>query len=407
MKDKEFDYLIKKRVNEHESPVSPGMWGRITRKEKKRRAGLYLRFYPSLLALVLVGASFIYYFSSHHTPKEKEILAGIIERGKNEIKKDTQSNRKANILQPGTVTKKQNNLTGINNRQQENKLLTNKKRFPNRKKKKSIDYDSPQLVKTAGNNNFTSEGVVTDYLNGNSDSGMKKPLKQTTVPQLDSTSNAEMKAEEPVNDKFSLELYTSPDLPLEDISSANKPYEQALKNAGIMQLSYSFGARICYHITKRFSAKIGLQYSQVNERISFTDAQGNHINSANRYKTIGIPLLVSYQAPEIGSLYFSVNTGIVLNIFSQYKGIIPSSTGQSVDIRNGDVYDRNISASLYLGIDISKRINKRMDFFAEPWINSRLKNMVNQSYSFTQKIHSTGLSIGLRYRLFKNNGQQF
>ena len=92
------------------------------------------------------------------------------------------------------------------------------------------------------------------------------------------------------SDKFSVELFTSPVAPINDFSSDNRSYEQALKSASSMQLSYTIGARISYSISKKLSAKIGVQYSQVNEKMNFRDSSGNNFTSTNRYKNIGSPL---------------------------------------------------------------------------------------------------------------------
>ena len=82
--------------------------------------------------------------------------------------------------------------------------------------------------------------------------------------------------------------------------------------------------------------------------------------------------------------------------------MIPSASGQPIDIKNENVYNTNATADLYLGINLSKKMNNRTDFFAEPWMNYRFKNMVSHYYSFDQKINALGLSLGLRYRLYKN-----
>ena len=85
----------------------------------------------------------------------------------------------------------------------------------------------------------------------------------------DDNNNNPKKEDEDNRDKFSVELYTSPVFPINSIHADNSNYEQVLKDAGKMQLSYSFGARLDVKITKKISGKIGVQYTQINEKINF------------------------------------------------------------------------------------------------------------------------------------------
>jgi hypothetical protein len=183
----------------------------------------------------------------------------------------------------------------------------------------------------------------------------------------------------------------------------DKPYETVLKRSGNMQLSYTLGVRVRYEITKKIAAKIGVQYTQVNERMVVADSGvSNTFKSKNRYRNISVPLLLTYKGNLFGTIRMSVNTGVVLDVAHRFKGVIPTFFGEPVDIGANNVYDRNASARLFLGMDVSKKIYPRVELFAEPWFGYRLKNMPTPFYGFDQKIHTSGIAFGLRYPLFKN-----
>ena len=406
MKEKEFDNLIRARLKDYESPVSTSMWERIALAGNKRKRGASARLYLLTVVLLLIGFVGFYYSSTTRGQTKKDI-ASKNDITKNGDKKDLiQSSNKAD----GSASNL--NLANYDGAGQPDKAIRTRNRRENhpmtktdQKRKKTAD--DPQGVSNSDDdalrdNNDESPGDA----HGGSDNNLTKKAKDTTSNQAVQEDNAEMKPSEYESDRFSVELVTSPAVPINEISSDNKAYEQALKSASTMQLSYTVGTRFSYSISKRLSAKIGVQYSQVNEKVNFTDPAGNNFASTNHYRNIGVPLVMGYKIVSVNNLHISVNTGIILNVVSKYEGIIPSGSGQPIDIKNENVYNTNASADLYLGVNLSKKMNTRTDFFAEPWMSYRFKNMVSHYYSFDQKINTLGLSLGLRYRLYKDEKHQ-
>jgi hypothetical protein len=109
-----------------------------------------------------------------------------------------------------------------------------------------------------------------------------------------SSQNKEM-PESDTHDKFSIEIFASPFYPVNNISSSNTAYGQLLKNSAAMQLSAAFGIRFRYAITDRISAKTGLVYSNVNEKINFKNsANGLRYQVTNNYQFLDVPFLISY-----------------------------------------------------------------------------------------------------------------
>jgi len=418
MKEKEFDNLIRARLKNHESPVTAGMWDRISVTGKKRRKGFATRLYLLTIVFLLIGLTGIFYTSNTRDQSTKEIPLAKTNPTKSNDKKNLirSDNKEDHTKAPGNP-EGINKVTGRNatsNRFTESPFTTHdspKESFgtrftmnsKNEKKRKKFSPDQEKFKPddhVVLDNSKRIAGETSDNTSGGSIK--ETPKKETKAVKSEQGTNAEQVPIESGSDRFSVELFTSPSVPVNHISSDNKAYEDALKNSGTMQLSYTVGARISYAISKRLSAKTGVQYSQVNEKMNFTDPAGNNFTSTNHYKNIGVPLVLGYKVTSTKNMDVFVNTGIILNIASRYKGMIPSATGQPIDIKNENVYNTNASADLFLGINLSKKMNSRTDFFVEPWINYRFKNMVSHYYSFDQKINTLGLSLGLRYRLYKN-----
>jgi opacity protein-like surface antigen len=399
MKEKEFDSLIRTRLKDHESPVPTDMWERITLNGKKRKGGFAPRLYLLTIVFLLIGFGGVFYSSYFCDQPQKNPGTSKINTTESISKKTlVRSNNKedhsvhnlnvANHEDPGVI----DNITG-------NHVVKNLfEKTRKRKKDLSQNQGTFKVADDVMNDSKQSSDGTGDNPSG---SVIKKPVEKTNEVKSDPAENAGKPQVESGYDKFSLELFTSPSVPINSVSSDNKAYEQALKKSSTMQLSYTIGARISYSISKRLSAKTGVQYSQVNEKMSFTDSAGNYSTSGNRYKNIGVPLVLGYKMVSVNKLDVYVNTGIILNVASKYKGMIPSTSGQPIDIKNENVYTTNASADLYFGINLSKKVNSRTDFFAEPWLNYRFKNMVSHYYSFDQKINTLGVSLGLRYRLYK------
>ncbi len=414
MKDREFDESIKTRLKDYESFVPDNMWERITGKKKQRKAGFFLWRIMGAAGFLLLCGSAIYYFI-HPNNKNSQELSINVNRVSDTAtfndRKDINHNQnsKAGVSQNFEDVSKYtdnslNKKDAVSKSIKITKKQTNKSRIKAKgQAMKNKDGDIVRANQATKNiSNSTSGGTK------NADSSTQTIVKENLPSKTDSSGKEEATAiNDPVNEKYSIEVYVSPDMPVSGISAGNKAYEKNLRDAGSMRLSYTIGLRFCYAISKRISAKIGLQYSRINEKVLFTDAQGNNYSSANRYKTISVPLLLSYKMNDNNSLSVSINAGMLLNIVSHYNGIIPSINNQPIDLKNNPVYNRNVNASLYFGADISKRISRRSDIFAEPGFSYRTKNMVSHYYSFNQRIHSPGLSVGLRYRLYKDRPPQF
>ena len=195
---------------------------------------------------------------------------------------------------------------------------------------------------------------------------VQPPLKKAAAP---------VKKDSPVkNHNWSLDGYASPDWPF---ASKEAVHQQML-------FSYTTGVKLSRAFGQHFSGTIGLQYSELKSKTSYSDSslvpRITHFSSSS----IDIPLLIGY---HITKSHFGadVNTGVFFNANT-----------------SGAPYKQHTGLSLYLGLDIAGKVNDRISLFAGPYFRYRLSNMVDDAYSFTSKVHVAGLSIGLRYNFKKS-----
>jgi hypothetical protein len=149
------------------------------------------------------------------------------------------------------------------------------------------------------------------------------------------------------------------------------------------------------YLGKRLSIKTGIQYSQISEK--FFDS----LIIVDRYRSIDIPFLIGYDLTT-NSFKTTINAGIIYNIYSWYKGLTLIDYRGLIDINVANIYKHNTGVSLYLGINLSKKIDDKIELMAEPYFRYRLSFMTRSSAPFNQKINIAGLNIGLRYNLRKS-----
>jgi hypothetical protein len=175
---------------------------------------------------------------------------------------------------------------------------------------------------------------------------------------------------------WSVDLYASPDLP---VLQLKQDFEKS-------QLSFTIGMKVNRSFGDHVSAATGVQYSQINEKVAYNDS--NATNPTRRYSylkrtSFDFPLLIGY---GIGNDRFraTLNAGMIFKIHSF-----------------GNIY--TTSNSLYLGVNLAKKINDKISLFAEPYYRYNLPGGGNSQY-YIQRINLAGLSIGLRYN-FKKSGR--
>ncbi len=239
------------------------------------------------------------------------------------------------------------------------------------------------------------------------------------------------------NTDWDIEVYISPDMPFKTVTN-NTASPQLLSrkdSSESLRPGFSAGFRIVKPLNDNFSIKTGLQYSQINERFTYRTENetrtttvvtvrsiirapgdtlfvrdtstltqiGYKTNTVkNRFRSLDIPILASYQAGN-DDLSIGLTAGVMVNLSSWYQGVILDSSLTAVPLskETNMVYKSNIGLGLYAGITVTKRINYNTQLFFEPYFRYNLSNMTNPDAAFNQRFSIGGLAMGLRFNLNK------
>ncbi|WP_153796669.1 outer membrane beta-barrel protein [Foetidibacter luteolus] len=228
-----------------------------------------------------------------------------------------------------------------------------------------------------------------------------------------------------------IELFASPEIAWKQTTAANGfgNYVKEKNKAEKQTISFSVGLRFTQMLSEHFFIKTGLQYSQVREQFNYKGASEYRISSVivarnlptsngniynvstsaygqwgyrlvantNRYSSFEVPLLLGYQTAG-PSFRAYVNAGVLFGITTSYSGYTVDSLYKAANINDAGLYKSNLGTSVYVGAGLIKDISGRFSLFAEPYLRYRLGGMTRSSKPFSQKIHTAGLAVGLRYK---------
>lgn len=494
MTDSSFDNYFKEKLQDHIAPVPSDMWRRVHKRiEKDRRRVLLPRLYYTLLLIgLLAGSGFLYYtqIQSNVTTivghKAKEITpqnSQPIPQPNESVTTEKRTTEKKNNKFIGSaentevaVTKHkeiktpdfiEEKLTPKQNGEQE--LLHYKE-----KKKSNTDeaisiHSEPLIEKSASQSSSTEEYKAAEFSTPPSAPPAPRmsipvpvsrkrgihpissfSLATTITPYDKHSNNSSLKnllskktftpiiACPPLNglryNSWYVEVYASPDIVTKNISGTPSTYIERKDSTETTQLSYSAGFRISTSLSDRLFLKVGLQYSQINERFQLRTinerklvttittrriviAPGDTLlvsdtstfeqigflvkTRQNRYRRIDVPVQLSF---EFGNdqLRFALNGGAIFNIYSWNKGEMLDTANSAVspiNIKHTKVYKTNVGISLQGGISIIKPITEYTELFAEPYFRYSLSDMTSNNAGFTQRFNTAGINLGFRYRL--------
>lgn len=173
------------------------------------------------------------------------------------------------------------------------------------------------------------------------------------------------------------------------------------------------------------SVRGGLNYSQINEKFTFTqgnlvqityiiNANGDTIGSytttgtrykttINKYRSIDVPLVVGYEMGN-GKFHANINAGMVVNIYSWQKGDVLDTAYQPVSITTGKnsspyQFKTNAGVGFIGGVSVYYKLNDRIHLMAEPYFRYNFSPMNNENLTLKQKYQTAGLRVGIRFDL--------
>lgn len=489
MSEHSFDKYVRDKLSNYASPVPDGLWEKIAHEKKRKPAAIWWQSKVVVLAGLLfttlaIGGFMLY--QKHQLVKQQEQSAQSQPNTQSTSSQQLQQNILLSEENKKNNTKTENNISESTENQKEkikaeekstteninktsstqsltidNKLTATSKNTIETTKtvstknihlnKLSVNHPFKSNTKTTStvnrNNNSSSTNNVTDYLNEFSFSkaqlqpiNWNKPFiteKSATGLQVNLFKPKDCPA---VNgnrrDDWYLELYASPDYVFKKTYAAesNTSFLAKKDSSETMRGGFTLGARISKNITENILLKAGVQFAQMNEKLSLrrenerrvitvvtiktvTDASGNvstvsdtstviqigyvESNSYNYYRNIELPVSLSY---EMGNKNFktAINAGVILNIASWYKGKVLDTTFQMVNVspkENDGIAKHSVGLSLYGSISFIKPVNEQTDVFAEPYFRYNISKLQNTAYNFSQRFSAVGLTLGVRYKL--------
>jgi hypothetical protein len=248
---------------------------------------------------------------------------------------------------------------------------------------------------------------------------------------LDGVKCAAFKPEEKGN--WTLDILASPDWSFRSLApkeSAYADYVESREATESPDFNYSAGMRVSYVHPSGFLGRVGLNYSQINEKFEFSaeneevitirniygplgDVIGtdtlietsiNRKFTNNRFESIDIPVIFGYQK-NLKKLSISANAGFLFNVLFHSKGdFLSPMNGEPVsfDKNTPDSYPafrKSLGVGLYAGLSLSYPVNAKLQFIVEPHLKTYPKTITRDQYMVNQKYLFTGLSIGVRHQL--------
>jgi len=294
---------------------------------------------------------------------------------------------------------------------------------------------SSRVNKNNRNNNNKLHAVTQGYLLNR----LSFTAQETVKPEIKIADNISTKLNLPecptiekdiAGNKQYLEVYISPDYgirSLTDTSKSNGALLQQRKQSTNFSSAFSAGVRYTRVLKSGISIAGGLNYSQINEKLSYIQNNGSqiavitssttgdtiridtisgivHKTSYNHYRSVDVPLLVGY---EMGNdkIHINVNVGPVMNIYSWQHGEVLSQDSVPVSISSGKSsslayqYKTNIGLGITGGVSVYYKLNDQLHVFAEPYFRYNFSAMTNSESPLQQKYTTVGIHLGVRLDL--------
>lgn len=236
------------------------------------------------------------------------------------------------------------------------------------------------------------------------------------------------------------EVYAGPDRAFENYKSygdtASNNYLQKRKASTKFASAFSAGVRYTKVFNNGTSVRAGVNYTQVNEKFLYFNpneiknvtvittrivirAPGDTIyisdtlqyqqtgtrikTTYNRYRNIDIPLVIGYELGN-GKFHANINAGVIINIYSWYKGDVLDTLYQPVSITTGKgnsqyQFKNNIGVGFLGSVSVYYKMTDKLHLLLEPYFRYNLSPMSKENLNLQQKYHIAGLRAGLRIDL--------
>lgn len=297
--------------------------------------------------------------------------------------------------------------------------------------KKSILKDNDANSKSSIDSKFIKVSPLPSLVFESKDDRLPSPSMRMTVP---AATDCPSWVKEKLG--FYLEAYYAPEFALRSITAKNRDTlsvtnQNARNESEKSLISYSLGARALFLTPSGISFKLGLNYSQINERFIWQDPESERtvtvvdkdpitgdtlsVNSyiefgsekieiVNRYKSFDIPLLIGFEKYKGKKLSYSMNAGIYLNLISEQRGMFFDPNGNRAwftsdnSAGNYKAYKSSLGLSFFASAGLMYHWVEGIDFFAEPSVRFYSQSFTLKDYPLNQKYIAVGIHTGIRYR---------
>lgn len=451
-----FDDHIKDQLGDYSPPVNPRIWENIVaERERRKPVGFWYRILHSrnillFAALLLAGGSGAIILIKQLNRDTKTETAQTNTPSTQDLKNSPDQNNQApsanNTVNTTITETPQSNTALVNNtviQPVPGTIADNSNTgfFPNNRSGKTTGGTKVSTIPgNLGENENYTETVVLDelpvggtLLNRLNYFGEKIEAKKAQTDMLLHLTPfgyqpgcPAMEKNASGNKKY-LEFYAGMDYAIRSLKdTGNSVYLQKRKESEKFTSAYSAGVRYTRVFNNAMSVRVGVNYSQINEKFTFKqgglvqvtyiinangDTTGSYITTGTRYKTthnkyrsVDIPLVVGYELGN-GRLHANINAGAVINVYSWQKGEVLDTSYSPVSMTTGKgssayQFKSNAGVGFVGAVSIYYKLNDKLHIMAEPYYRHNFSPMnKDENLTIKQKYNTIGLKVGLRVDL--------
>lgn len=226
--------------------------------------------------------------------------------------------------------------------------------------------------------------------------------------------------------KLSLEIYAGPGYnPYKLITKSehSEGFQQKRLESEKSMISGIAGIRAVFSFSQ-FAIRAGVEYQHIYEQFKYRnyndykvvqvykDSQliridtlfgSRYLRINNYHRMIHIPISFAYEFRR-ENIWYSVQPGIGINIWSNHRGIIydsflrPTSV-QTASTTGQDVFKTRVGAFAFLNFQVSKSISPDIKIFMEPGVIYFMNTFSNRDFSLDQRYVSYHIKLGINYNI--------
>jgi len=460
-----FDEHIKDQLGNYSPPVDPRIWNNIVAgRERRKPAGfwytvLHNRNMLLIAALLIAGGSGALYFIKKMNPSGNPELT---QRNTPASTNSTSSSANSTSAIPAPLP--QTDMETVNNSDPASTLTSqttvtssvpgvvvpatvrqssdNSGFFTNPRSRRStgntvvttIDGSLAAISNTGLNTAIPDDGVTGGSLLG------RLNYMGDKIEAAKSTSELSLRLspfgfqpgcptmeKNTAGNKKYFEIYGGIDYAIRSLKdTGNSAYLQKRKESTKFTSAYSAGLRYTRVFKNAMSVRVGVNYSQINEKFTYIqgglvqityiidangDTTGSYITTGTRYKTthnkyrsIDIPLMVGYELGN-GRLHANINAGAVINVYSWQRGEVLDTSFRPVNISTGKgsspyQFKTNAGVGFVGAVSVYYKLNDRFHLMVEPYYRHNFSPMnKDENLTIKQKYNTIGVKAGIRVDL--------